>query len=219
MAAQVKKRQTYEEEVANVITHGGGVLLGLVGVFFLMMKAVPTNNWWVINTMTVYSIGMLTSFAASALYHAATSARKKRLLRRFDHSAIYLYIAGTYTPFSLLALRQEGAWGWIIFSIVWFSAIVGISQSFRHMRKQNHLKTACYLVMGWIIVIAFKPLLHWLQVNEKMDIFYWLIAGGAAYTLGSVCFFFDTHKYMHPLWHLFVLAGGVCHFMAVYLLI
>ena len=162
---------------------------------------------------------MTLSYVTSTFYHASSHARQKRLLRRFDHSAIYLHIAGTYTPFTLVALRQEGYWGWILFAIVWTAAVIGVFLSFKKMKKTDHLKTTCYLAMGWVVIIAFKPLVDVFQRTDSMDVLYWLIGGGLFYTVGCVFYFFDTYKYMHPMWHFFVLGGSVCHFISIYLLI
>lgn len=214
-----KKRQTHEEEVANVLTHGAGILFSLVAIVLLLLKAIPTNDSWIIATVSVYAVCMTMSFSTSTFYHASRSARNKRFLRRLDHSAIYFYIAGTYTPFSLVALRNEGYWGWSLFFIVWIAAAIGVTLSFKHMRKQSHFKTACYLAMGWVVVIAFKPLYDVLHAENQLPVLYWLIGGGLFYTAGSVFFFLDKYKYMHPLWHVFVLGGGICHFVSIYLLI
>ena len=205
-----RQRQTYGEEVANVLTHGAGMLLGLTAIVVLMMA---------IGSFAVYAVCMTLSYVTSTFYHASTHARQKRLLRRFDHSAIYLHIAGTYTPFTLVALRQEGYWGWSLFAIVWIAAVVGVWLSFRKMKKKDHLKTVCYLAMGWVVIIAFKPLLHVFRETGSMDVLYWLIGGGLFYTVGSLFFFLDKYKYMHPVWHFFVLGGSVCHFISIYLLV
>ena len=172
-----KKRQTYEEELINVLTHGAGMLFGLVGLVLLLIKAIPTHDPWIISSVTVYALCMTLSFSTSTFYHASRLARKKRFLRRLDHSAIYFYIAGTYTPFSLVALRNVGYWGWSLFLISWIAVIVGVTLSFRHMRKQNHLRTVCYLAMGWVVVIALKPLYDVLQASGRLSSFYWLIGG------------------------------------------
>ena len=214
-----KHRQTHEEEVANVLTHGAGMLFGIAAIIILMLAAIRSGNPWAIGSFAVYSVCMTLSYVTSTFYHASGNARQKRILRRFDHSAIYLHIAGTYTPFSLVALRQEGYWGWTLFVLVWAAAAIGVYLSFRKMKKTDHLKTACYLAMGWVVIIAFKPLIDVFQRTNSMDVLYWVIAGGVFYTAGSIFFFFDRYKYMHPVWHLFVLGGSVCHFIAIYLLV
>lgn len=215
----LKKPAFDSEEVANVLTHGAGIFFGLFACVLLMRKALPTADGWVIGSFATYGVCMTLSYVTSAFYHASFRARRKRLLRRFDHSAIYLHIAGTYTPFTLVALRHEGYWGWSLFSIVWIAAAAGIWFSFRRMKKTDHLKTACYLAMSWVVAVAFKPLLDVLGQTDRMDVFYWLIGGGVFYTAGTVFFYFDRYKYMHPIWHLFVLGGSVCHFLAIYKLV
>lgn len=219
MGNKATTRQTREEEFANVITHGAGMLLGLLAFLLLMIKALHNGDPWIIFSFFIYSFSMLSSYLTSTFYHASRRARQKRLLRRFDHAAIFLHIAGTYTPFTLIILRNEGYWGWILFVIVWTAAFVGVWISFRRMKKKSSLKTVCYLLMGWVVVIAFKPLIDVCQRTDSMPVLYWLVAGGLFYTAGTVFFFLDKYRYMHPMWHLFVLGGTVCHFMAIYLLV
>jgi len=212
----VEKRQTQGEEVANVIIHGSGIILGLLAAFILMKTAIHSGNFWTILTFAVYIVCMTTSYVTSTFYHASIKARPKCLWRRFDHSAIYLHIAGTYTPFTLLMLRNEGVWGWLLFAIVWTAAAAGIWWSFHKMKKNDHIKTACYLAMGCVVFIAFKPLLDVCRATDSMDVLYWLIGGGVFYVAGSIFFFLDKYKYMHPLWHIFVLCGSGCHLISVY---
>lgn len=214
-----RKIQTYGEEVANVITHGTGMLLGLTAIVLLMLKAIPEGSWLIITCFAVYAVCMTLSYVTSTFYHASTNARKKRLLRRLDHGAIYLHIAGTYTPFALITLREEGYWGWGLFTVVWLSAAIGIWLSFRKMKKKSPLKTFFYLLMGWVVVFAFKPLLAVFQRTDSMHVLYWLIAGGLFYSIGAIFYSLDKYKYMHSVWHLFVLGGTVCHFFSIYLLI
>lgn len=207
------------EEIANTLTHGLGLAAGLIACLFLLHSAVRNGNGWVIGSTAVYSLGMLASYVTSTFYHGSYNPFHKRMLRKFDHSAIYLFIAGTYTPFTLVLLRNDGAWGWIIFGVVWASAAAGILLSFMRMKKTSHLKTVCYLGMGWVIVFAFKPLLQTLRAAGSLEILYWLVAGGLCYTAGAVFFFLDNrYRYMHPVWHLFVMGGTACHFWAIYLL-
>lgn len=217
--SMAKQRQTHEEEIANVLTHGCGMFFGVAATVLLLVKAFDNGSGWVIASSLVYGVCMTLSYVTSTFYHASRQAHRKSILRRFDHSAIYLHIAGTYTPFTLIALRTEGYWGWILFAIVWTAAGIGVWLSFRKMKKKDHLKTACYLAMGWVVVIAFKPLVDVFQRTGSMEVLYWLMAGGAFYTVGTVFFYLDKYKYMHPIWHLFVLGGSVCHFLSVYLLI
>lgn len=216
---KTRQRQTYGEEVANVLTHGAGMTFGIVAIIILLVASVRSGNPWAVGSSLVYALSMTSSYVTSTFYHASANARHKRLLRRLDHSAIYLHIAGTYTPFTLVALRQEGYWGWALFAIVWIAAVIGIALSFRKMRKTDHLKTICYLAMGWVVIIAFKPLLDVCRQTDSMDVLNWLIAGGVFYTLGCIFYALDKYKYMHPIWHFFVLGGSVCHFISIYLLV
>ncbi len=213
------RKQTREEEFANVLTHGAGMLFGFVAIWALLVKALATNDPWVMGSFAVYGICMTLSYVTSTFYHATTHDHRKQLLRQFDHSAIFLHIAGTYTPFTLVVLRQQGHWGWLLFAIVWTAAIAGIWISFRPIKKKSPLKTICYLLMGWVVIIAFKPLIEVFRQTDHLMVLYWLIAGGLFYSAGTIFFLLDKHKYMHPIWHLFVLGGTICHFIAVYLLI
>lgn len=216
---KTRQRQTYGEEVANVFTHGAGMIFGIVVIAVLLNASVHSGDPWAIGSSFVYAVCMTLSYVTSTFYHASANARHKRLLRRFDHGAIYLHIAGTYTPFCLVALRREGYWGWLLLAIVWMAAIIGIVLSFRKMKKTDHIKTVCYIAMGWVVFIAFKPLLNVFHRTDSMEILYWLIAGGVSYMVGCIFYFLDKHKYMHPIWHLFVLGGSVCHFISIYLLV
>lgn len=216
---RARQRQTYGEEIANVLTHGAGMTFGIVAIIVLLVASVRSGNPWSVGSSLVYALSMTSSYVTSTFYHASANAQQKRLLRRLDHSAIYLHIAGTYTPFTLVALRQEGYWGWSLFAIVWIAAVIGIALSFRKMRKTDHLKTVCYLAMGWVVIIAFKPLLDVCRRTDSMDVLNWLIAGGVFYTVGCIFYALDKYKYMHPIWHFFVLGGSICHFISVYLLV
>ncbi len=213
------REQTKPEELANMITHGVGMLFGFIAIWMLMVRAIGTNDPWVMASFGVYGVCMTLSYVTSTFYHAAVRDDRKLLFRRFDHSAIFFHIAGTYTPFTLVALRNEGYWGWLLFAIVWTAAVAGVWLSFRRMKKQSMLKTICYLLMGWVVVIAFKPLIEVFRQTEHMEVLYWLIAGGLFYSVGTVFFVLDKHPYMHSVWHLFVLGGSVCHFISVYLLV
>ena len=216
---RTRQRQTYGEEVANVLTHGAGMTFGIVAIILLLITSVRSGNPWAVGSSLVYALSMTSSYVTSTFYHASANVRQKRLLRRLDHSAIYLHIAGTYTPFTLVALRQEGYWGWSLFAIVWIAAVIGIALSFQKMRKTDHLKTVCYLAMGWVVIIAFKPLLDVCRRTDSVDVLSWLIAGGIFYTVGCIFYALDKYKYMHPIWHFFVLGGSTCHFISVYLLV
>lgn len=195
------------------------MFFGLVAIIVLMVAAVHSGNPWAMGSFATYALCMTFSYVTSTFYHASSKAKRKIWLRRWDHSAIYLHIAGTYTPFTLLPLREEGYWGWGLFITVWLAAAVGIWLSFRKMKKKDNLKTVCYLAMGWVVIIAFKPLVDVFERTDSMYILYWLIGGGLFYSLGTIFFFLDKYKFMHSIWHLFVLGGTVCHFIAIYNLV
>jgi len=197
------------EEIANSVTHGVGVLLSLIALPTLVVLAARRHDTWQIVGGSVFGTTLLLLYCASTLYHAIPSPRAKTVFRVLDHAAIYLLIAGTYTPFALGVLR--GTWGWSLLIAVWALAAVGIvlksTRGFRYAR----LSTAVYLAMGWLIVIAMRPLVAHIGLGGIA----WLLAGGLAYTGGVIFFAWDRLRYGHMIWHLFVLAGSICHFVAV----
>lgn len=205
-----------KEEKANTITHAIGIGFGLIAGFFLLQKAIASGNSWAIGSYLVYVIFMTFSYLTSTTYHNEKIEWRKKVRRKFDHAAIYLHIAGTYTPFTLVVLREEGAWGWSLFSIIWAAAAAGTILSFLKLKNASKLETACYVAMGWVVVIAFKPLMDALSVSNSMNALYWLIGGGLFYTVGAVIYSIKKIEYMHAIWHLFVLGGSVCHALAIW---
>ncbi len=141
-------RYTLREEKANTITHAIGIPFGLVVTFFLFQKAIPTNNYWLISCYLVYAVFMTFSYITSTLYHSEKNENKKLNRRKFDHATIYVHIAGSYTPFTLVVLREQGAWGWSLFGIIWTAAIAGVLLSFLNLKNASKLETACYIAMG-----------------------------------------------------------------------
>lgn len=213
------KRYTSGEELANTLTHALGVALGVVAGFFLLTKAVSgLHPFWAVACVVVYLAGMLASYVSSTCYHGIAPGKSKELLRKFDHGAIYLHIAGTYTPFTLLVLRHASGWGWGIFSFVWLAATVGFILSFKKLKEHSHLETICYVGMGSAILVALKPLLDCLSAMGTPSAFWWLIGGGISYVVGA--FFYSLRKpYMHALFHLFCLGGSVGHIIAIWLVV
>lgn len=209
-------RYSVREEKANSITHAIGIPFGLVVSYILLQKAIPSQNIWLIISYLVYSIFMTSSYITSTLYHKETDDNRKLSLRKFDHAAIYLHIAGSYTPFTLIVLRNEGIWGWSLFSIIWLTAIAGVILSFLKLKNSSKLETVCYVAMGWVVVVAFKPLIDVLSANQAMPVFWWLVAGGLFYTVGAILYSLKKIEFMHAVWHLFVLAGSICHFVAIW---
>jgi len=209
-------RYTQREETANTLTHAIGIIFGLSAAWFLMSKAIPTGNLWLIFSYLTYVIFMTASYITSTLYHIDKNELRKIRRRKFDHAAIYVHIAGTYTPFTLVVLRHQGAWGWTLFAIIWLAAIAGVLMSFMHLKNASKLETACYVAMGWVVVFAFKPLIDVLSVSGSMDVFWWLVAGGLFYTVGAIVYLLKKIEFMHAIWHLFVLGGSVCHAYSIW---
>lgn len=197
------------DEIANSITHGLGLILSLIGLPVLIITSL--NRGDVINVIgaSVFGGTLVALYLASTLYHSIPAPRAKRVLRILDHVAIFLLIAGTYTPFTLGVLR--GAWGWTLFGIVWGLAAVGILFKVVLGTRFPNASTIFYLAMGWLIVVAARPLM----LNMPTAGLWLLAAGGLAYTFGVVFFVLDHRRYMHAVWHLFVMAGSACHFVAV----
>ncbi|HYV06847.1 MAG TPA: hemolysin III family protein [Blastocatellia bacterium] len=197
-------------ELANSITHGVGLALSVAGFGVLLSLAILRGNAWHIAGCSVYGASLVFLYAASTLYHSLRSPRAKHVLKVLDHSAIFLLIAGTYTPFTLVSLR--GFWGWLLFALVWSLCVFGIVFKVFFVNRLEVLTTILYVAMGWVCVIAVKPLLAAVPVGGIA----WLLAGGLFYTAGI--YFFATKRvpYGHAIWHVFVLAGSICHFFAVF---
>jgi hemolysin III len=204
------RAQTLREEIANAVSHGAGLVMGLIALPLLVMAAARRNDGWQIVASAIYATTLVLLYGASTLYHAIPArSRAKRVLRALDHGAIYLLIAGTYTPFALGALR--GAWGWTLLAIIWGLAAAGIALKAGVGYRYPRLSTAVYLLMGWIAVVALHPLYMALGPVGLG----WLLAGGASYSLGVFFFANDGLRYRHFVWHLFVLAGSAFHLVAV----
>lgn len=211
-ASTIAREQTLGEEVANSLSHGLGLLLAIAGLPVLIVRADHTGSVYALVGAAIFGGSAILLYLASTLYHAIPQQRIKAILRALDHAAIYLLIAGTYTPITLGVLR--GGWGWTLFGLIWSLALAGMLFKAMGGLRFPHLSTALYLAMGWVGVIAIRPL--WLHMGVGGLI--WLAAGGLAYTLGVVFFVLDEKvRYSHFIWHLFVLAGTTCHFFAVLL--
>jgi hemolysin III len=203
------RRLTLGEEIANSVTHGVALLASVAVLPILVIGAAARRDPWQVAGGATFGITLIMLYTASTLYHALPHSRAKRVFRVLDHSAIYLLIAGTYTPFTLGALR--GAWGWTLLGAVWTLAVLGIVAKSTLGFRFPRLSVAVYLMMGWLAVIAFEPLMA--QVGGAGMA--WLVAGGLCYTAGVAFFAWDRLRYGHMVWHLFVAAGSVCHFFAV----
>lgn len=201
--------QSLGEEIANSISHGAGVLAAVVAAVFLIISAVQRGHASEIVGASVFSTTMVLVFLTSTLYHALARGKAKRVFRIMDHGAIFLLIAGTYTPFTLGVLR--GVWGWTLLALVWGLAIVGVVLTAVSRVRYPTVSTLVYLAMGWLFVVGVKPL--W--TNMAPWGLFWLAAGGVAYTTGVAFFAADRVRYGHLVWHVFVIAGTACHYIAV----
>ncbi len=204
-----QRPQSRGEEIANSVSHGLGLLAGLAAFPVLVVVAQQRGTTAGIVGSSVFAATVVLLYLSSTLFHAVTNARAKRVLQVLDHSAIYLLIAGTYTPFTLGVLR--GPWGWTLFGLVWGIAAIGTLLKAVGGVRYNGLSTLAYVAMGWLILIAADPAWH---LVPKWGLA-WLLAGGIAYTAGAAFFMAERIKYFHFVWHLFVVAGTACHFVAV----
>ncbi len=209
MADKHLSKYTAGEEIANSITHGVGILLAISGLGVLTAFASVYGDRWHVVGCSIYAATMILLYSASTLYHSVQAPPAKRVLRIVDHSAIYLLIAGTYTPFTLVNLR--GPWGWSFFAAAWGLAAFGIVMEVKSTKKKKAVGTVLYLAMGWIIVAAFRPLMASMGTGGLLLI----ILGGLAYTLGVVFYAWKRLPYGHAIWHGFVLTGSILHFFAI----
>jgi hemolysin III len=207
---RLERVQSLGEEIANSVTHGAGALASVVALPFLVMAGLP-HGAGVVAGNVVFGASLFLLYISSTMYHSLARNRAKRVFRIIDHSAIYVLIAGTYTPFSLGVLR--GAWGWSLLAVVWSLAVLGIAVTASLGVRFPRASVGVYIGMGWLIVVAIKPLMTHVPPAGLA----WLVAGGLAYTGGTVFYGWRRLRYQHAVWHLFVLAGSVCHFIAVLL--
>jgi hemolysin III len=202
-------RHTLGEELASSITHGIGAGLAVAALAVLVARAAQGGDPWRVVSFSIYGAALVLLFLSSTLFHALTHVKAKHVFRIFDHAAIYLLIAGTYTPFLLVTLR--GTFGWWLFSIIWALALLGIVQASLAVDKLKFVSLGAYIAMGWLIVIAYKPLLGALAGGGML----WIVLGGVCYTLGVVFYVGKRIPFNHAIWHLFVLGGALCHFCAM----
>lgn len=209
-----KRQYTKGEEIFNGVTHAVGGGLGLIFMIVGIVFAALYNDGYAIVSMVIYGLCMILLYTMSTIYHFLRPNRAKKVFRVFDHCSIFLLIAGTYTPFCLVALRNSGAWGWTLFGVIWLFAVIGIALNATSMNHKmvKIFSMIAYLAMGWSAIIAIVPLLNVLPMTG----FWLLVGGGMAYTVGAVFYLFGKKKkYIHSVWHLFVLAGTILHFFAI----
>lgn len=201
--------QTLREEVVNSITHGIGAALATAGLVVLVTVAAQRGDAWRITGLSIYGATLILLYLASTLYHAFQNPRLKRYFRIMDHSAIFLLIAGTYTPVVLGPMR--GPWGWSLFGVIWGLAVAGIVMKVMLIGRLKRISVLIYVAMGWVVLIAVKPILSALPAGLLV----WLLVGGLCYTLGVVFYAAKRIPYHHAIWHLFVLGGSVCHYFGM----
>lgn len=202
------------EEIANSVTHGIGALFGIVALTMMVIFAALYGNAWQVVSVAIYGGTLVLLFTMSTLYHAFTNEKVKKVFKIFDHASIYLLIAGTYTPYTLVILREGSSIGWTLFGIVWGIAVLGIVFGTVFIGKFRLLKVLTYLIMGWAIVFAMPELISRMNLLGAIKGIYWLAAGGLSYSVGAI-FYIIKVKYFHSIWHLFVLLGSVCHFISI----
>lgn len=202
-------RLDLRDEFASALTHGLGAMAALAGGAVLITLAAIHGDGWQLGASIVFGVTLLLLYVASTLYHAIQHPKAKGRLKVFDHCAIYLLIAGTYTPFTLIGLR--GPWGWGLFAAIWALAVFGVVFKLFYTGRFRLLSTAVYIAMGWLVIVATRPLLQSLD-GWTLG---WLLAGGVFYTLGTFFYHRESIRYSHAIWHMFVIAGSVCHYIAV----
>lgn len=201
--------QTWGEELANAISHGVGLMLAVASLPILLLFGSGPQGAANLAAASVFAASMMLLYLVSTLYHALPAGRAKVCLQRLDHAAIYIFIAGSYTPFTLGALR--GGWGWTLFGLVWGLAAAGVVVKLLNRLKHPLWSTALYLAMGWVVLIAVVPLVERMSATGLV----WLVVGGVSYSLGALVYLIDSRlRYAHFVWHLFVIGGSVCHVFA-----
>ena len=198
------------EENINIISHAIGFILSIAALVFLVTRSSLHGNIWHVVSFTIFGASLILLFAASTVYHIAKKPELKSRLRIIDHASIFVLIAGTYTPFTLVTLN--GSIGWVIFATSWGLALAGIIFKLFFTGKYDSISTLIYVFMGWIIVFAIKPLIN----NLSLEGLLWLFAGGIAYTIGAILYSIEKIKFNHAIFHVFVLIGGFSHFVSVY---
>jgi hemolysin III len=201
---------TVGEEIAHAVTHGIGAVLSIAGLAVLVAFATLYGNAWHITSSSIYGVTLILLYTASTLYHGIPQPAAKRVLRRIDHAAIFLLIAGTYTPFTLVNLRGE--WGWLLFGLVWSFAILGVVLETVAKRRIKRLSLTLYLGLGWLVVIAIEPLLDAVASGGLIL----LLAGGLCYSLGVIFYVWKRLAYHHAVWHMFVMVGSMLHFFSIF---
>jgi len=202
-------RYSVGEEIAHAVTHGVGILLSIGGLAVLVAFSALYGDAWQITSTSIYGVTLILLYTASTLYHGITHAKAKQVFQRLDHAAIFLLIAGTYTPFTLVNLR--GGWGWTLFGLVWGIAVAGMVLELACKQRYKRLSLSLYLGLGWLVLVAINPMLATVETGGLLL----LLVGGLCYSFGVIFYVWKNLIYHHAIWHLFVLAGSVLHFFSV----
>lgn len=210
MKEVLNPKYSEKEEKLNVLTHAFGLLLSIIGLPFLLLKSIHFNGFWKPISIVIFGISLVILYAASTFYHASKDPKIRRKLNIFDHAAIYVLIAGTYSPFTIIVL--EGSLGWIIFGCTWAFALVGIIFKLFYTGRYDKISTIMYILMGWQIILVINPLIDVFS-PEGLQL---LFAGGVFYTVGALIYSSKKIKYNHAIFHVFVLLGSACHYICVY---
>lgn len=212
-AMKPKKRYSLGEEIFNSVSHGAGALLSIAGTVVLIVLSAIYSNAWAVVASAIYGASLIILYTMSTLYHAITNRRAKKFFRIMDHNTIFFLIAGTYTPVTLIPLR--GTLGWVLFGIVWGAAVIGIVLNSIDLEKYRKPSVICYILMGWVVIIAVKPMLESVNVLSL----WFLLIGGLFYTFGIIFYSIKKIKYFHSIWHLFTVAGSVFQYFSVLFMI
>tara|TARA_R110000787_G_scaffold6697_10_gene23313 strand:- start:17273 stop:17914 length:642 start_codon:yes stop_codon:yes gene_type:complete len=210
MKKELNHQYSNREERLNVLTHAFGLILSVIALPFLLMKSLNYDGLWKPLSLVIYGLSLIILYSASTFYHAAKDATLRRKLNIFDHTAIYILIAGTYTPYTIIVL--DGTLGWVIFGLTWIFAFIGVILKLFYTGKFDKLSTVMYVLMGWQIVFAIKPLLDSFS-SEGLQL---LFAGGVFYTIGALLYSIKKLQYNHAIFHVFVVLGSLCHFISIY---
>lgn len=212
------KTYSPREEKLNYLSHALGVLIALVATVLLILKAIDAHEGWAVVAFSIYGFGMIVCMLSSTLYHYVQRPKPKTFLRHFDHGSIYVLIAASFSPVTLILLRTVGFWGWGLFMFIWLFALIGLAMNLGTLKANSHLKTASYVLMGLSIFIAVKPLIQVAQAEHCVDVLYWMLAGGIFYIVGSFFYALAKHEFVHSVFHIFVLLGLISHIVASFLI-
>ena len=209
MTHRTHREYSVLEEIIHAITHGVGVILSIAALSWMLYVSIGAADPWRIVASSIYGATLISLFLASTVYHSMYASRHREIFKLLDHCAIYLLIAGTYTPFLLVAMRSDT--GWWLFGTIWALATAGIVKKLWFRHRFPKIALASYLIMGWLVVVAAPQVASAIGPNGMA----WLVAGGISYSVGAVFYALDRLPYNHAVWHVFVLAGGVCHFLSI----